>query len=209
MEESINYDELIEKRKNPNGDFYSTLRFLLVLLAILFCVTITFTQIFNGVVVFGDSMLNTLHNGDYLYMQINYSSLEHGDIIVVDSHEKTSSGEEKYLIKRLIGLPGDSLYNEGDKLYRKNAGTDSYYLVEENYLDPDYCVSWGIEKPVASKTDPLVLKENEIFFMGDNRNDSEDSRGHYRSLQYSDVVGVVTPWSIACKGFLTALFNIF
>lgn len=202
---NFNFAEQIERRKNPNKEFNSTARFLLVLLAVMVCVTITFTQIFNGVVVIGNSMDDTLHDGDYLYMQVNYSSLHHGDIIVITTHKTTESGEEKYLIKRLIGLPGDSLYAENGMLYRKDAGTDFFYIVEEDYL-PE---SWTRNNDIASSEEPLVLGENAIFFMGDNRNISEDSRGSYKDLKKSDIVGIVTPWSIACKGFLTKIFNIF
>ena len=199
---NFNFAEQIERRKNPNKEFNSTARFLLVLLAVMVCVTITFTQIFNGVVVIGDSMKDTLHDGDYLYMQVNYSSLHHGDIIVIKTQD-TESGEEKYLIKRLIGLPGDSLYAENGMLYRKDAGTDFFYLVVEDYLYK----SWTDN--IASSEEPLVLGENAIFFMGDNRNNSNDSRKSYKNLKKSDIVGIVTPWSIACKGFLTKIFNIF
>ena len=205
MEENENYGELIQRRRDPNGEMRSTARFLLVLLAIMFCVTILFTQIFNGVVVIGDSMKNTLYDGDYLYMNVSYTRLERGDIIVIDTHEKTAAGIEKYLIKRLIGLPGDSLYAEDGKLYRKEAGKEDFTLLKENYLPEE----WDRNNEIASKAHPLTLQENEIFFMGDNRNISEDSRGKYRNLTSEDVVGIVAPWSIACKGFLTALFNIF
>ncbi|MFQ7036500.1 signal peptidase I [Candidatus Borkfalkia ceftriaxoniphila] len=205
MEENENYGELIQRRRDPNGEMRSTARFLLVLLAIMFCVTILFTQIFNGVVVIGDSMKNTLYDGDYLYMNVSYTRLERGDIIVIDTHEKTAAGIEKYLIKRLIGLPGDSLYAEDGKLYRKEAGKEDFTLLTENYLPEE----WDRNNEIASKAHPLILQENEIFFMGDNRNISEDSRGKYRNLTSEDVVGIVAPWSIACKGFLTALFNIF
>ena len=172
MEENENYGELIQRRRDPNGEMRSTARFLLVLLAIMFCVTILFTQIFNGVVVIGDSMKNTLYDGDYLYMNVSYTRLERGDIIVIDTHEKTAAGIEKYLIKRLIGLPGDSLYAEDGKLYRKEAGKEDFTLLTENYLPEE----WDRNNEIASKAHPLILQENEIFFMGDNRNNSKDSR---------------------------------
>ena len=190
MEENENYGELIQRRRDPNGEMRSTARFLLVLLAIMFCVTILFTQIFNGVVVIGDSMKNTLYDGDYLYMNVSYTRLERGDIIVIDTHEKTAAGIEKYLIKRLIGLPGDSLYAEDGKLYRKEAGKEDFTLLKENYLPEE----WDRNNEIASKAHPLTLQENEIFFMGDNRNISEDSRGKYRNLTSEDVVGIVAPW---------------
>ena len=53
MDNNLDYAEVIENRRNPRGEFYSTVRFLFVLFAIMLCVTITFTQIFNGVVVVG------------------------------------------------------------------------------------------------------------------------------------------------------------
>ncbi|MFR5103490.1 MAG: S26 family signal peptidase, partial [Christensenellaceae bacterium] len=85
------------------------------------------------------------------------------------------------------------------------AGKEDFTLLTENYLPEE----WDRNNEIASKAHPLILQENEIFFMGDNRNISEDSRGKYRNLTSEDVVGIVAPWSIACKGFLTALFNIF
>jgi len=205
MENNVNYQTMIDKKKKPNKEFNSTLSFLLVLLAVVVIVTIVFTQIFNGVVVWGDSMNNTLIDGDYLYMQVNYTRIEHGDIIVLDSGEKLANGETKYLIKRVIALPGDSIYAENGKLYRKEKGESEFKLIVEDYL-PE---KWTDKCNIASKTSPLTLEQNAIFFMGDNRNNSEDSRGHYNTLTCSHVVGIVTPWSISCKGFLTKLFNLF
>lgn len=199
------YKDAIDKRRNADKELKSTIGFLAVLITVFVIIAVVFTQMLNGVVVVGNSMNDTLKNGDYLYMQINYTTLERGDIIVLDSNEKLSNGDCKYLIKRLIALPGDSIYAVDGKLYRKNKGDTEFKLVDEDYLfEP-----WTQNNVIATADNPLVLKDDEIFFMGDNRNNSEDSRGHYKTLKSSDVVGVVTPWSISCKGFLTFIFNIF
>ncbi len=199
------YKDAIDKRKNADKELKSTINFFVVIITVFVIIVVIFTQMLNGVVVVGNSMNDTLKNGDYLYMQINYITLERGDIIVLNSNEKLSNGDSKYLIKRLIALPGDSIYAESGNLYRKNKGDTEFILVTEDYLPEP----WVQNNVIATADNPLVLKDDEIFFMGDNRNDSEDSRGHYRTLKCSDVVGVVTPWSISCKGFLTFLFNIF
>ena len=205
MDNNLDYAEVIENRRNPRGEFYSTVRFLFVLFAIMLCVTITFTQIFNGVVVVGSSMKNTLQDGDYVYMNVSYFGIDRGDIVVVDTHTKAANGVQKYLIKRVIALPGDCLYAENGDLYRKEKGQSNFVCVEEDYLPEP----WVHNNQIATAEQPLCLGEGELFFMGDKRNDSEDSRGKYRTLGVADVVGVVAPWSVTCKGFLTGLFRIF
>ena len=115
MEEEAPYKQLLEKRRDPYGELLSTARFLCVLLAVLVCFVIFFTQILIGVKVYGPSMQPTLETGDYLFV-CTLTQPEHGDIVVVPNPNQ-SNANGKYLIKRVIGLPGDTIMAEDGILY--------------------------------------------------------------------------------------------
>ena len=135
MEEENKFGELLAERRDPHREFLSTVRFFVVLLAVFLCFTILFTRIFIGVQVVGTSMEPTLESGDYLFINTAVSP-EHGDIVVIEANEKDSVHDEtvhKWIIKRIIGLPGDTIKAENGILYRKDAGGSDFYVVEEPY----------------------------------------------------------------------------
>ena len=74
----------------------------------------------------------------------------------------------------------------------------------------DIVHSYQTEKPdtFASESAPLQIPDGEIFYMGDNRNESYDCRA-YGPQPEEHVWGVVTGWSMEMKGFFTSVFNIF
>ncbi|MFV0343343.1 MAG: signal peptidase I [Anaerocolumna sp.] len=111
----------------------------------------------------GSSMENTLHSKDHLILEkISYEvgDPKRYDIIVF----KPYSYEKKtYYIKRVIGLPGDTVQIIDSDIYINNG------LLVENYgKDPIH--DGGIAN------EPIVLGEDEYFLLGDNRNNSTDSR---------------------------------
>ena len=117
-------------------------------------------------------MENTLHNGDNLIvdkLSYRFRDPERFDIIVFPFQYQTNT----YYIKRIIGLPGEtvqimedgSIYINGEKM-------------EESYgrevIQPE---------TIGRAAEPIVLGEDEYFVMGDNRNNSSDSR--------TDIVGKI------------------
>lgn len=107
------------------------------------------------------SMENTVMVGDRIIAsRLAYAlhAPERGDIIVFDFPDDES---QKYL-KRVIGLPGDTVEIKNGKVYIN----DSQTPLEENYLR---------EVPVGDYG-PYTVPEDSYFLMGDNRNDSFDSR---------------------------------
>lgn len=190
------YKQLIEDRKDPYRELISSARFAFVLLAVLLCFIIVFTKILIGVNVYGASMQPTLHTGDYLFV-CTLSQPERGDIVVVPNPTPTSSGE-KYLIKRVIGLPGDTLKAEDGVLYRKEAGQEDFSVVAEEFLGE----LWVNNNDIA----PVTVQPGMMYVMGDNRNDSLDSR-ILGQFSIDDMLGVVTHWSVEHKDFLTAVFG--
>ena len=152
-----------------------------------------FSQEFTIVEVSGGSMEDTLSDGDVLYAD-RYDEPNRGDIIIIDvspySNEKIFHG--KYIIKRLIALEGDSVKCEDNALYLRKAGTEEYVLLEEpytNYRTDDF--------------EELTVGVGEIFFLGDHRTNSTDSRvAQVGCLKLTDIVGVVPEWSIKHKGII-------
>jgi signal peptidase I len=132
----------------------------------------------------GDSMQNTLQNNDYLIAsKISYvlGNPARGDIVVLDP-PRTCDGTSADYIKRVIGLPGDNIEittrTTPTELLVQPGGTGLWDQVEEPYLpdtwaqNPEFSTT-GISNAVDQE---LRIPSGEYFVMGDNRNESCDSR---------------------------------
>ena len=110
----------------------------------------------------GRSMMNTLHDGDNLIVEklsYRFSDPKRFDIIVFPP-----TGKKEYYIKRIIGLPGETVQiDENGNIYINGE------LLEENYG------AETIQNP-GRAVKPITLGDDEYFVMGDNRNNSKDSR---------------------------------
>lgn len=201
-ETETTYAELLEDRREPNRGFLSLLRFLCVLLLIFCIVLIVFTKVLIGVQVCGPSMNPTLYGGelasdgtyrggDYLFVY-TFASPDYGDIVVFYSEE-----EQEDLIKRVIALPGDTISAQNGVLYRTSAEGETE-IVEESYIADGW----------HGYIRPYTVPEGCLYVMGDNRNNSLDSRT-FGAIEEESVLGVVTGWSLAWKGFLSDLFGFF
>lgn len=159
--------------------------------------------ILSTVMVVGRSMDTTLNNGDMLIMD-KYASVERGSIIIIDNVVENSASSTGYdwIIKRVIGVGGDTVeIKEDGKVYLNGSA------LSEPYLD-----KWQDTK-IYSKTEGFhygynkwVLKDNEIFYLGDNRINSRDARKE-GPCKTKDVVGVIPKWSLSIKGLTTGYFN--
>ena len=146
------------------------------------------------------AMEPTLETGDYLFINTTVSPV-HGDIVVIEANEQDNvhdTTKHKWIIKRVIGLPGDTIYAEDGVLWRKNAGSDTFEEVEEAYLGEVW------DEYISEET----IGEGCVYVMGDHRSVSHDIRA-IRQLPLENVMGVVTDWSLAAKEFLTGLFGLF
>lgn len=128
--------------------------------------------------VYGDSMNPTLESGDMVYTEkisTYFHSFERGDIVILDGEGMENYDRDEYLIKRVIGLPGETVRIADGCVYIKPADSDEFFLLEEPYLvegTQTLMMSLGIEKGY----DEITLGEDEYYCLGDNRAVSKDSR---------------------------------
>ena len=110
----------------------------------------------------GTSMEPTFEHNDYVIMQRIYRRKERLDFVVV----KPGDIDENYLIKRIIGLPGETINIEGGHIYIDG------HLLEEPYL-PNITAT---ECENANYICTIELADDEYYLLGDNREKSSDSR---------------------------------
>ena len=133
------------------------------------------------VIVREQSMSNTLLNNDYVFVSRQSYTLfgepEHGDIIVFRSNLTNTNGSKKLLVKRVIGLPGDTVaIKDGSVILNGEA-------IDEPYTRDGY---------TSSEMEEITVPENKIFALGDNRQHSSDSRSKSVGLvDFDDVIGKV------------------
>lgn len=144
---------------------------IIIQLSILLTITfVTFHYVFLPVKISGDSMYPTLKNNENALMDAWHTkknNIKRFDIIVVDSDDL-----DKYIVKRVIGLPNEKIEYIDDQLY-----IDGEYYAED-FLDQEYIRQIKEEKGLSHFTDDfqIQLGDNEIFVLGDNRIASLDSR---------------------------------
>lgn len=127
--------------------------------------------------VYGDSMKPTLSSGDVIYAQkisTYFNSYKRGDIVILDGHDMEGYNGKEYLVKRIIGLPGETVKIEDGNVYIKPADSTEFYLLQENYLPEGTKTS--MMDDAKKKGNEIVLGENEYYCLGDNRPVSNDSR---------------------------------
>lgn len=168
---------------------------VLALLAVILCADLWFSLTYRLIIVDGRSMEDTLFSGDALYVEKG-ALPERGDIVVIDVTDHPdlfshSSGEERYIIKRVIALEGDEVYSENGTVYLKQAGEEQFAPLQEDY---------AIGR--TGDFSPVTVGEGEMFFLGDNRSVSKDSR-LVGCLPLSDLVGVAPGFALKHKQFIT------
>ena len=134
------------------------------------CIFLLTNFVVKPVRVDGRSMDPTLEDGEIGLMNVfsaKFQDIERFDVVVVYNEEKKENW-----VKRVIGLPGDTIYAKDDVVYVNGMP------IEEPYLDNDYADSIRLTEnyKFTEDFDEVQLGEDEYYLMGDNRYASKDSR---------------------------------
>ena len=177
-EQEIAEDDFLEgvEEEQPKSPLREALGMVVYMGIVLGVTFLIITYVGQRTHVSGDSMKNTLNDGDHLIVdKITYRMREpvRYDIIVFPFRYK----ENTFYIKRIIGLPGETVQIAGGEIY-----IDGEILKE----------SYGREviKDPGIAESPIELGEDEYFVLGDNRNESSDSRDpSVGKIRMEEIVG--------------------
>ena len=180
MESSLkNSPEKVEEKNSENSKKDELIDFIKTTAIALVSVFLVRYFIIQPFYVKGSSMEPNFYEKDYLIIdEISYrfSEPQRGDIVVFKL--KTPEYKE-YLIKRVIGLPGETVIIRDGKVTIKNSKNPDGYILEEAYLpEGEQTLGEVIE----------IVPENSYFVLGDNRGVSFDSR-YFGSIDRNVIVG--------------------
>lgn len=166
-----------EKEINIVKDLLFLCLYILIVIGICWAVL---TYVGQRTEVSGESMSNTLHSGDTLWidkLEYEFGSPKRFDVVVFPYGED----DDTYYIKRIIGLPGETVYIDED-------GT--IYINDEPLEGDKYGREVIAEDKRGVASEEITLGDDEYFVLGDNRNNSRDSRvSDVGNIHKNDIIG--------------------
>ena len=147
--------------KNNTKALNAIYDFASVLLTAVLVVSIIFTFIFKISTVSGESMENTLYNGDNVLITAVNNEIKQGDVVVISQ----PNAYNLVLIKRVIATGGQTVTFDKSNCAVLVDGVS----LEEDYIKEKMNRFYGMDKSIT-------VPEGKLFVMGDNRNNSSDSR---------------------------------
>ncbi len=147
--------------KTTKESFWELVRFAILAILIVLPIRIFIAQPF---IVSGASMYPTFHDSEYLIIdEISYilGEPKRNDVVVFKYPKDT----KKFFIKRIIGLPGETVDVNGEEVTITNKENKEGFKLDQSYVENK-----------SNTTGHYVLEDDEYFVMGDNRSASSDSR---------------------------------
>lgn len=180
-------DKIMEENKSTNKfkEFYSKhkskFNFAYMVIICLVVAKLITSFVFISVVVDGNSMNPTLQNGDKAITDgifYKMTGIDRFDIVILEE-----KGHEDQLVKRVIGLPGETVRYEKGKLYINDKEIEESFIPEE--------LAAQTTSPKGNDTFECVLEKDEYYVVGDNRKPgkSADSR-YFGPIKKSQIKGV-------------------
>ena len=169
-------NESINDKKDPKKDDEGILDWIKSIVVALLIAALIKWLFIDATRVSGKSMLNTLHDGDMLFMNKigkHFHDYDRGDIVILNAPDFPG----RLYVKRVVGLPGDTVTLKDEKVYINDEE------LKEPYTSVDYTLQ-------TSDAYEWYLLDGQYFVMGDNRAEgaSNDSR-NYGPVQKEEIVG--------------------
>ena len=143
-------------------------RVVVIFFIVAFISLVTIYFLFHPSVVIGPSMEPTYHDGQIVATDVHFEKED----ITYDTVIIYRAPDKRKLIKRVVGMPGDNVEVRTDGVYVNGTlRKDDFGAIEET-------------------SSPVLLKEDEYFVLGDNRNNSMDSR-YYGPVKFKDITNIV------------------
>jgi signal peptidase I len=198
MERALEKAQELKHEETPLEAFASICGVLVVGLFVL-------TFIFQNFAIPSSSMVKALLVGDHVLVDritlapaahwapfVNYRDVNRGDIVVFYKPTLEPNGEHLFLVKRVIGIPGDHIHLEDGVVHRNGQALNEPYAAQPPYADyqpyrdnfpaispsesGDVTAEWAEALPSHVQNGDLVVPPGMYFCMGDNRTVSLDSR---------------------------------
>jgi len=180
LEQKNSSESIDEMAPIGRGFFASAGLFFLEVIKVVVLAAITIIVVrsflFKPFVVEGQSMEPNYYEREYLLIdELSYHLRDphRGEVVVL----RAPVIQKEYYLKRVIGLPGEKIKIENNKVIIYNDGFPQGKVVQESYLDESTTGSISVQ-----------LGPDEYFVMGDNRNESYDSR-KFGAVQKNSIVG--------------------
>lgn len=180
------------KQKGKKRAKFIVMLVVCCLLALALINTIVVRCCFIPVEVVGDSMNDTLKDGDILYVVKN-GNVKRGDIVIIEGEK-----ENDIIIKRIVAKQGDMVKLVDGELLIKYDGTEEFVPIDSKNAkipqDFKYSSTWLDENG-------YTLTEDEYFYLGDNRANSSDSLSSYKTCSGNQILGRSGNFLVSVKGF--------